>query len=228
MISSNIRYTLCFQNNSQYMEPNVVLSALTPFILCFSFFSLEWLTKHLNKSSAEMISDLIPSLPNDIALVVLVGVPCQFHSVLKSVCKSWNSLFSDPSFYTLCKLGWQERRSYLHGPDTDVPPRCKPLQRHPQNLAKTASSYSVTPFQKANLPLQSDAFGSKTVIIDHWSGTNIICMFDFRHPGKERHIFSKVREILPDHYTDPFKGGPACQPRNALERGSSIQVHPSG
>lgn len=77
--------------------------SLTPFILCFSFFSLEWLTKHLNKSSAEMISDLIPSLPNDIALVVLVGVPCQFHSVPKSVCKSWNSLLSDPSFYTLCK-----------------------------------------------------------------------------------------------------------------------------
>lgn len=163
-----------------------------------------------------MISDLIPSLPNDIALVVLVGVPCQFHSVLKSVCKSWNSLFSDPSFYTLCKLGWQERRSYLHGPDTDVPPRCKPLQRHPQNLAKTASSYSVTRFQKANLPLQSDAFGSKTVIIDHWSGTNIICMFDFRHPGKERHIFSKVREILPDHYTDPFKG--ACLPASECTR----------
>ncbi|KAJ8755361.1 hypothetical protein K2173_019159 [Erythroxylum novogranatense] len=46
---------------------------------------------------------LIAGLPNDIALDCLIRVPYQFHSCMKSVCHTWQSLISHPSFY-------QERR----------------------------------------------------------------------------------------------------------------------
>ncbi|KDP29533.1 hypothetical protein JCGZ_19246 [Jatropha curcas] len=44
---------------------------------------------------------LIPGLPDEIAMECLVKVPCQFHSNMKSVCHSWQNLISNPSFYQL-------------------------------------------------------------------------------------------------------------------------------
>jgi hypothetical protein len=46
---------------------------------------------------------LIPGLPDEIAMDCLVRVPYKFHSNMKLVCQSWRSLIMHPSFY-------QERR----------------------------------------------------------------------------------------------------------------------
>ncbi|KAJ6859675.1 F-box/kelch-repeat protein SKIP20 [Populus alba x Populus x berolinensis] len=42
---------------------------------------------------------LIPGLPDEIAMECLVRVPYQFHSNMKSVCHTWQRLISHPSFY---------------------------------------------------------------------------------------------------------------------------------
>ncbi|KAJ6370619.1 hypothetical protein OIU76_028827 [Salix suchowensis] len=42
---------------------------------------------------------LIPGLPDEIAMECLVRVPYQFHSNMKSVCHTWLHLISHPSFY---------------------------------------------------------------------------------------------------------------------------------
>ncbi|ESQ44091.1 hypothetical protein EUTSA_v10006395mg [Eutrema salsugineum] len=42
--------------------------------------------------------DLIPGLPEELAMECLVRVPFEFHSSMKSVCRSWRSLISDRSF----------------------------------------------------------------------------------------------------------------------------------
>ncbi|KAJ8774018.1 hypothetical protein K2173_009449 [Erythroxylum novogranatense] len=49
------------------------------------------------------VNQLIPGLPDDMAVECLIRVPYQFHSCMKSVCLTWQSLISSPSFY-------QERR----------------------------------------------------------------------------------------------------------------------
>ncbi|GLT68107.1 hypothetical protein SLA2020_403660 [Shorea laevis] len=46
---------------------------------------------------------LIPGLPDEIAMDCLVRVPYKFHSNMKLVCQSWRSLVMHASFY-------QERR----------------------------------------------------------------------------------------------------------------------
>uniref|UniRef100_A0A1J3HWG1 F-box/kelch-repeat protein SKIP20 n=1 Tax=Noccaea caerulescens TaxID=107243 RepID=A0A1J3HWG1_NOCCA len=42
--------------------------------------------------------DLIPGLPEELAMECLVRVPFEFHSSMNTVCRSWRSLISDPSF----------------------------------------------------------------------------------------------------------------------------------
>ncbi|KAF2298228.1 hypothetical protein GH714_020382 [Hevea brasiliensis] len=42
---------------------------------------------------------LIPGLPDEIAMECLVRVPYQFHSNMKSVCHTWQNLISHPYFY---------------------------------------------------------------------------------------------------------------------------------
>lgn len=42
---------------------------------------------------------LIPGLPDEIAMDCLVRVPHQFHSNMKLVCRSWRTLITHPSFY---------------------------------------------------------------------------------------------------------------------------------
>ncbi|KAG2332149.1 hypothetical protein Bca52824_003329 [Brassica carinata] len=52
-----------------------------------------------SRNRAEEVSkDLIPGLPSDLAMECLVRVPYQFQSAMRSVCRSWRSLLSDPSF----------------------------------------------------------------------------------------------------------------------------------
>lgn len=50
-------------------------------------------------SMEEKENQLIPGLPDEIAMECLVKVPYQFHSNMKSVCHTWQNLISDPSFY---------------------------------------------------------------------------------------------------------------------------------
>ncbi|KAL1196592.1 F-box/kelch-repeat protein SKIP20 [Cardamine amara subsp. amara] len=57
------------------------------------------------KKSGEIRGDLIPGLPEELAMECLVRVPFEFHSSMKSVCCSWRSLISDRSFN-------RERRSF--------------------------------------------------------------------------------------------------------------------
>ncbi|EEF33182.1 F-box/kelch-repeat protein At2g44130 [Ricinus communis] len=47
----------------------------------------------------EKKQELIPGLPDEIAMECLVKVPYQFHCNMKSVCHTWQDLISDPSFY---------------------------------------------------------------------------------------------------------------------------------
>lgn len=53
-----------------------------------------------NKKSGDFQTrrDLIPGLPEELAMECLVRVPFQFHSSMKSVCRTWRSLVSDHSF----------------------------------------------------------------------------------------------------------------------------------
>ncbi|KAL0711298.1 hypothetical protein Bca4012_018276 [Brassica carinata] len=52
-----------------------------------------------SRNRAEEVSkDLIPGLPSDLAMECLVRVPYQFQTAMRSVCRSWRSLLSDPSF----------------------------------------------------------------------------------------------------------------------------------
>ncbi|KAB5548526.1 hypothetical protein DKX38_011932 [Salix brachista] len=47
----------------------------------------------------KQLQQLIPGLPDEIAMECLVKVPYQFHSNMKSVCHTWQHLISHPSFY---------------------------------------------------------------------------------------------------------------------------------
>lgn len=50
------------------------------------------------KKSGEIRGDLIPGLPEELAMECLVRVPFQFHSSMKYVCRSWKCVISSPSF----------------------------------------------------------------------------------------------------------------------------------
>ncbi|KAK9288019.1 hypothetical protein L1049_016464 [Liquidambar formosana] len=47
----------------------------------------------------QRVEDVIPGLPDDIALECLVRVPYRFHSTMKWVCRGWRTLIAHPSFY---------------------------------------------------------------------------------------------------------------------------------
>lgn len=51
------------------------------------------------KIVGEMREELIPGLPDEIALDCLVRVPYRCHSALKLVCRGWNRLLTHPEFY---------------------------------------------------------------------------------------------------------------------------------
>ncbi|KAJ0239839.1 F-box/kelch-repeat protein [Hirschfeldia incana] len=55
--------------------------------------------------AGEVSKALIPGLPPELAMECLVKVPYQHQSAMRSVCRSWRSLLSDPSFT-------RERRRY--------------------------------------------------------------------------------------------------------------------
>ncbi|KAL5990702.1 hypothetical protein ACLOJK_011605 [Asimina triloba] len=48
--------------------------------------------------------NLIPGLPDEIALDCLARVPYQFHAPLRCVCRRWNALVADSSFYRYRKI----------------------------------------------------------------------------------------------------------------------------
>ncbi|XP_010534719.1 PREDICTED: F-box/kelch-repeat protein SKIP20-like [Tarenaya hassleriana] len=56
-------------------------------------------TGEIRGGDVEMCRNLIPTLPDDLAMECLLRVPYQFHSAMKSVCHAWRSLISHPSFY---------------------------------------------------------------------------------------------------------------------------------
>ncbi|KFK35204.1 hypothetical protein AALP_AA5G254000 [Arabis alpina] len=49
-------------------------------------------------SDLQTRQDLIPGLPEELAMECLIRVPFQFHSSVKSVCRTWRTLVSDKSF----------------------------------------------------------------------------------------------------------------------------------
>ncbi|XP_065863057.1 F-box/kelch-repeat protein SKIP20 [Euphorbia lathyris] len=52
-----------------------------------------------NRGGQEEAQELIPGLPDEIAMECLVRVPYQFHSNMKSVCRSWRTSISNSYFY---------------------------------------------------------------------------------------------------------------------------------
>ncbi|XP_077252933.1 F-box/kelch-repeat protein SKIP20-like [Tasmannia lanceolata] len=52
----------------------------------------------------QQFQNLIPGLPDEIALDCLIRVPYRFHSHMKSVCHRWNHLLSHPCFYNQRKI----------------------------------------------------------------------------------------------------------------------------
>nr|XP_018472775.1 PREDICTED: F-box/kelch-repeat protein At2g44130-like [Raphanus sativus] len=54
--------------------------------------------KSRNRAEEVVSKDLIPGLPSELAMECLVRVPYQHQSAMRSVCRSWKSLLSDPSF----------------------------------------------------------------------------------------------------------------------------------
>ncbi|XP_010413616.1 PREDICTED: F-box/kelch-repeat protein SKIP20 [Camelina sativa] len=50
------------------------------------------------KKSGWIKGDLIPGLPEELAMECLVRVPFEFHSSMKHVCRSWKCVISRPSF----------------------------------------------------------------------------------------------------------------------------------
>ncbi|XP_058094420.1 F-box/kelch-repeat protein SKIP20-like [Magnolia sinica] len=58
----------------------------------------------MKEETEHLLQNLIPGLPDEIALDCLARVPYRFHSVLKSVCRGWNDLLADSSFYHYRKI----------------------------------------------------------------------------------------------------------------------------
>jgi len=64
------------------------------------------------KKSGEIRGDLIPGLPEELAIECLVRVPFQFHSSIKSVCRSWKCVISSRSFIKE-RIGFGKAESLL-------------------------------------------------------------------------------------------------------------------
>lgn len=155
------------------------------------------------------LRNLIPGLPDVIALECLVRVPYRFHSELKLVCHGWNDLFSHPSFYRQRKISRKQESfvclvqavvSQTEEKAVDSTPEKDKAQIHLSTPVYGLTIYNASadtwhripssPILQAGIPMfcQCVAVAGKLVLIGGWDPTTLdsvadVYVYDFVRGG---------------------------------------------
>ncbi|XP_018811782.2 F-box/kelch-repeat protein SKIP20-like [Juglans regia] len=95
---------------------------------------------------------LIPGLPDEIAMECLVRVPHQFHPTMKLVCQSWRFLIMNPSFY-------QERRR--SGMAEHIVCLVQPVPCSPPSITESSDS-DMTELSNRNTTINEEEVDAKS------------------------------------------------------------------
>ncbi|RWR96693.1 F-box/kelch-repeat-like protein isoform X2 [Cinnamomum micranthum f. kanehirae] len=155
------------------------------------------------------LRNLIPGLPDEIALDCLVRVPYRFHSTLKSVCHGWKDLLTHPSFLRHRKIA-QKQESFVclvqavtttqtaEIADSTPEKEKSQIQFSPPVYGLTVYNASAetwhripsSPVLPSGIPMfcQCVAVAGKLVLIGGWDPTTLdsvadVYVYDFIHGG---------------------------------------------